>query len=160
MKKHPTLDVDVDENGQPVLPNEPKVSAKTGERRRGNPRAISKGDFKKICGFIRKGNYVKQSVLASGVNYKTFQDYIRKGKKGIRPYDEYYDLIEQAKAEAEVEMSLRINESGENGNVGADMWKLQRMFPNRWGNAQRQEIKVDNTQKIELVRYSDRKKED
>ena len=45
MKKHPTLDVDVDENGQPVAYNEPKVSAKTGKRRKGQPRAISKGDI-------------------------------------------------------------------------------------------------------------------
>lgn len=159
MKKHPTLDVDVDERGIPVEDNEPKVSAKTGERRMGQPRAIGKGDFSRICEIIRCGNYVKQSVLACGVNYSTFNEYMRKGKKGIRPYDEYYGMIEQAKAEAEVDMALRIHESAESGNVGADMWKLQRMFPNRWGNAQRQEIKVDNTQKIELIRFSDKKEE-
>ena len=85
---------------------------------------------------------------------------MKKGKKGIRPYDEYYEMVEQAKAGAEVDMATRIHDSGVNGNVGADMWKLQRMFPNRWGNAQRQEIKVDNTQKIEIVKYSDYKEEE
>ena len=157
--KKPTLDTDVDENGQPIGVNEPKVSAKTGMRRKGEPRAIKKRDILKVCTRIKKGNYVKQSVIACGLNYGTFNTYMAKGRKGIRPYDEYYELIEQAKAEAELMMSERINESAENGNVGADMWKLQRMFPNRWGNAQRQEIKVDNTQKIEIVRYSDKHKE-
>ena len=152
-------DVDVDENGQPIKANEPKVSTVTGKRRAGKPTAIKRSDIKKICGIIRAGNYVKQSVLFCGVNYSTFQDYMRKGKKGIRPYDEYYEMVEQAKAGAEIDMSTRINESGEAGNVGADMWKLQRMFPNRWGNAQRQEIKVDNTQKIEIVKFSDRNKD-
>ena len=158
--KKPTLDVDVDENGQPIASDEPRVSAKTGERRKGKPKAISRTNLKSICNKIRRGNYVNQSVIASGVNYSTFQNYMNKGRKGIRPYDEYYEAVEIAKAEAEVRMSERIDESAENGNVGADMWKLQRMFPNRWGNAQRQEIKVDNTQKIEIVRYSDKFKEE
>ena len=155
-----TKDVDVDENGEEVLPNEPRVSSKTGKRRMGKPQAISRTHLNSICNKIRRGNYVKQSVIASGVNYQTFQDYMRKGKKGIRPYDEYYEKVEIAKAEAEVRMSERIDESAENGNVGADMWKLQRMYPNRWGNAQRQEIKVDNTQKIEIVRFSDKFKDE
>ena len=156
----PTLYVDVDENGQPIrMDNEPKVSAKTGKRRKGKPRAITRGKMKEICEVISKGNYVKQSVLSCGVAYGTFQDYMSKGKKGIRPYDEYYEMVECAKANAEVTMSTRISESAEDGNVGADMWKLQRMFPNRWGNAQRQEIKVDNTQKIEIVKFSDKEKE-
>ena len=157
MKK--TLDVDVDENGQPVLDGEPKVSVKTGKRRSGNPKAITKNKILQICRTIRAGNYVKQSVIASGCNYNTFKEYMRKGKKGIRPYDEYYDLVEEAKAGAEVDMSTRINESAENGNVGADMWKLARMFPNRWGQTKRQEIKVDNSQKIEIVRFSDESKD-
>ena len=158
--KRPIKDVDVDENGEPVLSTEPRVSSITGKRRKGNPQAISLRDINKVCNRIKKGNYVKQSVIACGLNYSTFKEYMRKGKKDIRPYDEYYRRVEQAKAEAELMMSERINESAENGNVGADMWKLQRMFPNRWGNAQRQEIKVDNTQQIRIVRYSDKHKED
>lgn len=155
-----TLDVDVDENGQPIMGDEPKVSAYTGERRKGKPREISLKKMEQICNIIRCGNYVKQSVLACGINYNTFKNYIRKGKKGIRPYDEYYEMLQVAKAGAEIDMSNRIDESAKNGNVGADMWKLQRMFPNRWGNAQRQEIKVDNTQKIEIVKFSDKNKEE
>lgn len=155
-----TKDVDVDENGQPIRQNEPKVSIKTGERRKGKPRAITEAKMREICRIIRAGNYIKPSVLVTGVSYNTFQDYMRKGKKGIRPYDEYYEMVQQAKAGAEVDMATRINESAEAGNVGADMWKLQRMFPNRWGNAQRQEIKVDNTQKIEIVKFSDKNKEE
>lgn len=155
-----TLDVDVDENGEPVLHNEPKVSAKTGKRRKGNPKAITRTMMKAICETIACGNYVKPSVLANGVSYSTFRDYMAKGKKGIRPYDEYYEMVEEAKAVSEVNMSLRIDESAKQGNVGADMWKLQRMFPNRWGNAQRQEIKVDNTQKITIKKFSDVNKDE
>ena len=152
----PTVDTDVDENGQPIRANEPRVSKLTGKRRKGQPKAITKTQIVGICRTIRAGNYIKQSVIANGCNYNTFQDYMRKGKKGIRPYDEYYEMVETAKAGAEVDMSNRITESAENGNVGADMWKLQRMFPQRWASTQRIEQKVDNTQKIEIVKYSDK----
>lgn len=153
------LDTDVDENGEPVLPDEPSVSKVTGKRRKANPRSISKNKILKIANLVRAGNYVKPSVLACNVNYNTFLSYMRKGKKGIRPYDEYYELIEQAKGEFETNAVSKIAESGENGNIGAYMWMLPRMFPQRWQSTQRSEVKVDNSQTIEIVKYSDKKEE-
>lgn len=151
-------DTDVDENGQPVLPNEPKVSAKTGKRRKAKPHAIKPSQIEKICNLIRAGNYVKPSVLAVGANYNTFIKYMSKGKKGIRPYDEYYEQVEMAKAGFETEAVSKISESGKDGNVGAYMWMLPRMYPKRWQTTQRVEAQVDNTQKIELVKFSDKNK--
>ena len=160
MRRKISKDVDVDENGQPIEAHEPKVSLYTGKRRKGKPKSITWSKLEAICRTVSAGNYVKPSVIANGVSYSTFMDYMKKGKKGIRPYDEYYEAIEKAKAGAEVNMSNRINEYAEAGNVGADMWKLQRMFPNRWGNAQRQEVKIDTSQKLEIVKFSDLKKEE
>lgn len=156
-----TLDVDVDENGQKVDPSrEPQVSAKTGKRRKGKPKAISKKQIERICNTIRAGNYVKTSVIANGCKYDTFMDYMKKGKKGIRPYDEYYQMVEMAKAGFETDAVTTISDSGKDGNVGAYMWMLPRMFPQRWGTVNRQEVKVDNAQKIEIVRFSDKHKEE
>lgn len=127
---------------------------------KGNPKAISLNKMEKICNLIRCGNYVKTSVKACGVNYHTYLNYINNGKKGIEPYTKYYEMQEQAKAEFESGAVSKISESGENGNVGAYMWMLPRMFPSRWGSVQRQEVKVDNSQKIEIVKFSDQKKKD
>jgi len=127
---------------------------------KGNPRALNKQKMEKICNLIRCGNYVKQSVLACGVNYNTYLSCIAKGKKGVEPYDLFYQMQETAKAEAEVGMSMRIHESAENGNIGADMWKLARMFPNRWGQTKRVEAKVDNSQEITIRKFSDVNKEE
>ena len=52
-------------------------------------------------------------------------------------------------------MSMRIHESAEDGNVGADMWKLARMFPNRWSSTKRVEAKIDNSQDITIRKYSE-----
>ena len=160
MARKPTLNVYVDENGEKIRDNEPKVSKLTGKRRRGKPRAITKAKIERICNTIRAGNYVKTSVIANGVNYKTFMDYMQKGRKGIRPYDEYYQMVEMAKAGFETDAVTTISDSGKDGNVGAYMWMLPRMFPQRWGTVQRQEVKVDNSQKIEIVRFSDKQKKE
>lgn len=126
----------------------------------GNPRAITKKKIESICNLIRCGNYVKTSVKANDVNYNTFLSYMNKGKKGVQPYEDWYYMVEQAKAEAEIDMSMRIHESAKSGNIGADMFKLSRMFPNRWGATKRVEAKVDNSQTIEIVKYSDKTKDE
>ena len=149
-------DTDVDENGQPILPNEPKVSAKTGKRRKAKPRAITQGQINKICAKIKEGNFIKQAVISCGVNYSTYNTAMARGKKGIRPYDEWYEQIQIAKAEAETDKVSILNDEMLKGNVGVIQWWLARMHPNRWERTERIKAEVDNSQKIEIVRYSDK----
>lgn len=122
---------------------------------KGNPRAITKKKIESICNLIRCGNYVKTSVKANDVNYNTFISYMNKGKKGVQPYEDWYYMIEEAKAEAETGMVQRLHDSASNGNVGVDMWMLARMFPQRWGSVKRVEAKVDNSQEITIKKFSD-----
>lgn len=122
---------------------------------KGNPRAITRKKIESICNLIRCGNYVKPSVKANDVNYNTFLSYMNKGKKGVQPYEDWYYMVEEAKAEAEVGMVQRLNDSASNGNVGVDMWMLSRMFPNRWGAVKRVEAKVDNSQEITIRKFSE-----
>ena len=122
---------------------------------KGNPRAITKKKIESICNLIRCGNYVKTSVKANDVNYNTFISYMNKGKKGVQPYEDWYYMVEEAKAEAETGMVQRLYDSASNGNVGVDMWMLARMFPQRWGSVKRVEAKVDNSQEITIKKFSD-----
>ena len=157
--KH-TLDVDVDENGEKVLYTEPGVSAKTGKRRRGKPKTMDKRKIDRAIELIEKGSYVKPAIQTVGLNYNTHLGWMSKGKKGIKPYDEYYQRVEEAKAKSETGIVEMLHESIESGNTGVAQWMLSRKFPKRWEKTERSEVKVDNTQKIELVRYSDKKKEE
>ena len=92
---------ELDENGERVLPNEPQMSHKTGKRKKAKPRVLTDAKINRICEKIKEGNFVKQSCIACGVNYNGFQTAMRQGKKGIRPYDKWYEMIEMAKAQAE-----------------------------------------------------------
>lgn len=155
-----TIDTDVDENGEVVAHDEPGVSFKTGKRRRGKPRTMDKRKINKAIDLIKKGNYVKQAVISAGLNYKTHLSWMSKGKKGIKPYDEYYERVEEAISQSETDVVEMLHESIEQGNTGVAQWMLSRKFPKRWEKTERSEVKIDNTQKIELVKYSDKKKKD
>lgn len=148
----------LDENGERVLPNEPQMSPKTGKRKKAKPRVLTDAKVRKICELIKQGNFVKQSCISAGVSYNTFRKAMDKGKKKIRPYDEWYEWVEVAKAEAETDKVAILNEHMMAGNVGVIQWWLSRMFPNRWEKTERLKAKVDNSQKIEIVRYSDKVK--
>ena len=155
-----TLDVDVDENGEKISPDEPKVSFRTGERRKGRPSTMNYREINKALKSIEKGNYEKQAVISSGLNYNTWLTWKRKGKKGIKPYDEFLEKIEKSKAKAETDVVDILNESIQQGNTGVAQWMLSRKYPKRWEKTERVEAKIDNTQKIELVRYSDKKEQE
>lgn len=155
-----SADVDVDENGVEISPDEPKVSSKTGKRRNGKPQSMDYRKINKALRLIRKGSYVKPAIVAAGLNYNTHLTWMRKGKKGIKPYDEYYEKMEMAKAESETDIVEMLHDSMETGNTGVMQWMLSRKFPKRWEKTERQEVKVDNTQKIEIVRYSDANKDE
>ena len=149
----------LDENGERVLPDEPQMSLKTGKRKKGKPTSLTQGKINKICKLIKQGNFVKQSCISSGVKYATFQSAMRKGKKGIRPYCEWYEQVEQAKSLAETDKIGILHKEMEAGNVGVIQWWLARMHPQRWERTERIKAEVDNTQKIEIVRFSDKNKD-
>jgi len=150
-----TLDVDVDEKGEKVLPDEPGVSAKTGKRKKGKPRTMDKVKINRAIKLIEKGSYVKPAIQSVGLSYASHLKWMRMGKKDISPYDEYYKKIEEAKAKSETDIVEMLHNSIEQGNTGVAQWMLSRKFPKRWEKTERVEAKVDNTQRIEIVKYSD-----
>lgn len=149
----------LDENGERVLPDEPSLDPRTGKRRKGKPRKINKHNINRICKLIIEGNFIKDAVISSGVNYNTYLKAMRNGKKGIRPYDEWYEQVEIAKAQAVTDKVSILSDEMKKGNVGVIQWWLARMHPNQWERTERIKAEVDNTQKIEIIRFSDKDKD-
>lgn len=149
----------LDENGERVLPDEPSMSKKTGKRKKAKPRAITQAKINKICELIIEGNFIKDAVVSTGVNYSTYSKAMAKGKKGIRPYDEWYEQVQIAKAQAVTDKVGILSKEMKAGNVGVIQWWLARMHPNHWERTERIKAEVDNTQKIEIVRFSDKHKD-
>ena len=150
----------LDENGERVLPNEPQMSKKTGKRKKAKPRVFTQAKVDKICELIIEGNFIKDAVQSVGLNLNSYYaNLVKQGKKGIEPYATWYEQIEVAKAQAVTDKVHILSNEMKNGNVGVIQWWLARMHPNQWERTERIKAEVDNTQKIEIVRFSDKNKD-
>ena len=150
----------LDENGERVLPDEPQMSKKTGKRKKANTKIFTQAKVDKICELIIEGNFIKDAVQRVGIRPNTYySELVRKGKKGIRPYDKWYEQIEIAKAQAVTDKVSILSNEMKNGNVGVIQWWLARMHPNQWERTERIKAEVDNSQTINIVRFSDKHKD-
>lgn len=124
----------------------------------GNVPNLDSDKIRRAIMFIEHGSYVKQAVLAVGLNYNTWLSWIKKGKDGVEPYKELFERVEAAKCRAEVSHVENIYDCAMEGNVQASQWYLSRSKPQRWGKSERVEVKQDNHQTIEFISYSEAKK--
>lgn len=92
---------------------------------------------------IREGNYMIPSAIAAGVPKDTFFYWIRKGKKARSgKHKRFYDAVQCAKAEAELELVKKVKAHGAT-EYKAILEMLARRFPDRW--AKREKVKADIT---------------
>jgi len=103
----------------------------------------------KICGHIRKGNYVKTACLAEGISRKSYYLWLRKATKSMQegkgandcPYVYFALAVERAEAQGEVELLSKVYEGG-SGWVGK-AWILERTRQERFGQKQQVSVKSE-----------------
>ena len=93
---------------------------------------LNEEKIKIMVDFIKEGNYDSVAANAAGISRQTFYRYIRKGKEdreGI--YYDFYQAVEQAKAEGEVAL-LKTVKAASQRTWQAAAWMLERSRPDRW----------------------------
>ncbi|NLA45469.1 MAG: hypothetical protein GX869_07490 [Candidatus Cloacimonetes bacterium] len=90
--------------------------------------------IKKVCGYIKTGNYIETSCRACGITAKTYYEWIKKAE--IKPnsiYGMFSKAIEEAEAEAEIALELEIRKKvPEDWRAGDTI--LKKRFRKRWGD--------------------------
>ena len=97
---------------------------------------------KNICENIKNGIPFKYACKICGISKSTFYNWYNKGKKadeGI--FKEFYDEVENAKAEAVKYNVDIIRNAAENGYWRAAAWWLERTCPEEFGV--KKEVKAD-----------------
>lgn len=113
--------------------------------RRGRQPKLDKARTDKIVDAIRSGNYIETAARYSGINVATLFSWLAKGRDARtrhehgepttardRLYADFLDLVEAARAEAEVRVVYQIQDAiPTSWQAGA--WWLERSFPDRYG---------------------------
>ena len=89
----------------------------------------------RLCLHIRRGAYVETACALTGVSKDTFYRWIRiaKSENATQATQELSDAVERAMAEAETRFLNVIDAAAEGGIWQAAAWRLERMFPSKWG---------------------------
>lgn len=95
-----------------------------------------------ICSYVRKGNYVETAAVAAGISKDTLYTWLKEGAKAPvgSPFRDFSDALGQAVAESETRLVDRVENRAVEGDIRADLWRLERRFPDRWGQRGRLEV--------------------
>ena len=120
------------------------------------PTRLNQEKMEKIAQLISAGNFAETAAQASGISKATYYNWLARGKAekdrlekedksnpkaSEKPYVEFLDTIEKAKAEAEARMILVISKAASDPKSWtAAAWWLERVFPQKYGKITRTEI--------------------
>lgn len=111
------------------------AAKKPAAARRGRPTKLNPETTSTIVTLIRAGNTVEVAADAAGINRATFFDWMDRGTRTAardRPYREFREQVERARAEAETILVAQIQKAARAGSYRAASWLLERRFPERW----------------------------
>jgi len=116
------------------------------------PSKITDELIDQICNHIREGNYVESSCFACGIAKRTYYNWVKRGEEDTEKevdsvYSVFYNRLQEAYGQAEVELVRRINSEDER-NWQRLPWILERTRQRRFG--QRQQVDVDIDQRVHI----------
>jgi transposase len=88
-----------------------------------------------LVGMLRAGNVIHVACAAVGIDQRSYQRWMQRGRTGRRVdsrHRAFREKVEQALAEAEARAVTQVAKAaGEDWRAAA--WWLERQFPDRWG---------------------------
>jgi hypothetical protein len=102
----------------------------------GRPTKCTPDMIESICGYLRKGHWAESAAVLSGIDEKTYYNWVDAGGEGREPYATFLQSVKIASAMAEDTAIETVN--GGNGDAKAGpMWQsamtfLERRYPHRW----------------------------
>jgi len=99
---------------------------------------LNKDIYNTIIKYISNGNYIKTACLAAGVSHASYCNWQQRaespGGNGDDIYVEFFEDLKKAEAKSEADTVSRVHDAGEDKrNWPADMTRLERKNPERWG---------------------------
>lgn len=144
-------------------------AAHTRNKPIGRPCELTSAVQETIVGLLRAGNYLETAAAYAGVNKVTVYKWLKRGARSLRKssktgepipeaelaFVEFSNAVQRARAEAEARALQLIAKAGES-QWQAAAWRLERMFPQRWGRSNRVEVSGPNGEPVAVNVKRDR----
>lgn len=113
---------------------------------------ITEEKRERVVDAISAGNYMETAAAYAGIAKDTLYAWLKRGarerarveknprfsvRKEERPFVEFSDAVKKALAESEMQDVTTISTAAALGTWQAAAWRLERKFPDRWGNRAR-----------------------
>jgi hypothetical protein len=113
-----------------------------------------------IVALIRNGNYRATAARAMGMSEATFYGWMERGEADREQdvdtaYRALFEARARAKAEAQAVRIQRLELAARNGDTKVDMWLLERMYPDQFGQRARFEHEHAGRVRSEVVKVPD-----
>ena len=112
----------------------------------GRPKKLTRESQQSMLSAIRNGAYIETATAHAGIERTTHYLWMRKGayearrrenaekpRKLYADYLDYYDQVQKALADAELNDLAVITQSAIDGTWQAAAWKLERRYPDKYG---------------------------
>jgi transposase len=98
------------------------------------PSKLTPDITKQIGDSVSLGLTYALAAESAGITYKTFNDWMNKGKtEKSGKYSPFYLHVQKCNADAAKVLLERINEAAKAGNTQMCTWVLERLFPEEFG---------------------------
>lgn len=102
-----------------------------------------------ICGYVNAGVPIPTACGACGISWNTVATWLRKGRDGEKPYDQFVAAIEKAKHRWEAAAALRVTKASDR-DWKAAAWMLERRRHETWGAREKLELTGKNGGAIKI----------
>ena len=126
-------------------------------RKRGRKTIFTPEIQNRIVQSLLACNYVETACAFAGIGVTAFYDWLNRGARGQKPFDEFSKAVRDAQAQAEMKLIISIEKKANGRAPKFDMkgkvieqaiesdwragaWILERKFPERWGK--RDQVKL------------------
>ena len=99
--------------------------------------------FETILTCVRRGSFIETACKVAGISKQRFYEWCKLGNAGKEPYASFLLALDQEQGNATMDNLDVIALAGARGDWRASAWRLERMYPNLYG------------QKLELTQRTD-----
>jgi transposase len=99
----------------------------------GRPSKLTPETQQKIVQAITLGATYELAAAYGGIHYDTFNEWMKLGAIGKKPYSDFSEAVKEAEGRAAVGWLAKIEMAANDGNWQAAAWKLERRYPHSYG---------------------------